>query len=54
LTPEETRILDKLAEGHVYRTAAAELGLSAREIGLRMKRVYDKVHLLAGAEHGAV
>jgi DNA-binding NarL/FixJ family response regulator len=45
LTSDETRILEKLAEGHVYQTAAAELALPAREIGLRIKRIYDRVHL---------
>ena len=45
LTSDETRILEKLAEGHVYQTAAAELALPAREIGLRIKGVYDRVHL---------
>jgi DNA-binding NarL/FixJ family response regulator len=45
LTSEETRVLEKLAAGHVYQTAAAELALPTREIGLRIKRIYDRVHL---------
>jgi DNA-binding NarL/FixJ family response regulator len=51
LTSDETRILAKLSEGHVYQTAAAELGLPVREIGLRMKRVYDRIHLRAAERH---
>jgi DNA-binding NarL/FixJ family response regulator len=51
LSPDEVRILEKLAEGHVYQTAAVELTLPAREIGFRMKRVYDRIHLQFAEKH---
>lgn len=41
---EEERTLEKLAEGHVFRTAAELLQVPVREIGRRMRRVYDKLH----------
>jgi len=51
LVSDDARILEKLAAGHVYQTAAAELSLSPREIGLRMKRVYDRLHLRTAQKH---
>jgi DNA-binding NarL/FixJ family response regulator len=45
LAPDEARILEKLAAGHVYQTATVEVALSPRQIGLRMRGVYEKIHL---------
>lgn len=45
LTPHESRLLRLLAEGHSYRGAAAELGLSVNTIAFHMKRIYEKLHV---------
>ena len=45
LTPHESRLLRLLAEGHSYRGAAAELGLSVNTIAFHMKRIYEKLQV---------
>jgi DNA-binding NarL/FixJ family response regulator len=45
LTPHESRLLRLLAEGHSYRGAAVELGLSVNTIAFHMKRIYEKLHV---------
>lgn len=45
LTPHESRLLRLLAEGHSYRGAAMELGLSVNTIAFHMKRIYEKLHV---------
>jgi DNA-binding NarL/FixJ family response regulator len=45
LTPHELRLLRLLAEGHNYKTAAAELGVSVNTISFHMKHVYAKLHV---------
>jgi len=50
LTPHEVRLLRLLAEGHSYKTAGAELGLSVNTIKFHMKRVYEKLHVHSKSE----
>jgi len=50
LTPHELRLLRLLAEGHNYKTAAAELGVSVNTIGFHMKHVYAKLHVHSKSE----
>ncbi len=50
LTPHEVRLLQLLAEGHNYKTAAAELGVSVNTIAFHMKRVYEKLHVHSKSE----
>jgi len=50
LTPHELRLLRLLAEGHNYKTAAAELGVSVNTIGFHMKHVYAKMHVHSKSE----
>jgi DNA-binding NarL/FixJ family response regulator len=50
LTPHEVRLLRLLAEGHNYKTAAAELGVSVNTIGFHMKHVYAKLHVHSKSE----
>jgi DNA-binding NarL/FixJ family response regulator len=50
LTPHELRLLRLLAEGHNYKTAAAELGVSVNTISFHMKHVYAKLHVHSKAE----
>jgi DNA-binding NarL/FixJ family response regulator len=50
LTPHEVRLLQLLVEGHNYRTAAAELGVTVNTIGFHMKHVYEKLHVHSKSE----
>jgi DNA-binding NarL/FixJ family response regulator len=45
LTPHEVRLLKLLAEGHNYKTAAAELKVSVNTISFHMKHIYEKLHV---------
>jgi DNA-binding NarL/FixJ family response regulator len=50
LTPHEVRLLQLLTEGHNYRTAAAELGVSPNTVAFHMKHVYGKLHVHSKSE----
>jgi len=50
LTPHEMRILGMLVEGHNYKTAAAELGVSVNTIAFHMKRIYEKLQVHSKSE----
>jgi DNA-binding NarL/FixJ family response regulator len=50
LTPHEIRLLKLLVEGHNYKTAAAELGVSVNTIAFHMKRIYEKLHVHSKSE----
>lgn len=50
LTPHEVRLLQLLAEGHNYKTAAAELAVSVNTIAFHMKRIYEKLHVHSKSE----
>ncbi len=50
LTPHELRVLKLLVDGHNYRTAAVELGVSVNTISFHMKRIYDKLHVHTKSE----
>ena len=50
LTPHEIRLLQLLVEGHNYKTAAAELGVTVNTISFHMKNVYDKLHVHSKSE----
>ena len=50
LTPHETRLLKMLVEGHSYKTAAAELGLSINTVSFHMRNVYDKLQVHSKSE----
>ncbi len=45
LTPHETRLLRLLVEGHNYKTAAVELGVSVNTISFHMRHIYEKLHV---------
>jgi len=47
LTPHETRLLELLVEGHNYKTAAQELGVSVTTIASSMRNVYGKLQAVA-------
>jgi DNA-binding NarL/FixJ family response regulator len=50
LTPHEVRLLKLLVDGHNYKTAAIELGVSVNTIGFHMKHIYEKLHVHSKSE----
>ena len=50
LTPHEVRLLKLLAEGHNYKTAAAELKVSVNTVSFHMKHIYEKLHVHSKSE----
>jgi DNA-binding NarL/FixJ family response regulator len=50
LTPHETRLLKLLIEGHNYKTAAAELGVSVNTISFHMRHIYEKLEVHSKSE----
>lgn len=45
LTPHELRILRLLVEGHNYKTAAKELGVSINTVAFHVRHIYDKLQV---------
>jgi DNA-binding NarL/FixJ family response regulator len=50
LTPHETRVLKLLAEGHSYRTAAEELGVTAHAVSFHLRHIYEKLEVHSKSE----
>jgi DNA-binding NarL/FixJ family response regulator len=50
LSPHEIRLLKLLVEGHSYKTAAAELGVSVNTISFHLKNIYDKLQVHSKSE----
>ena len=50
LTPHETRLLKLFVEGHNYKTAAAELGVSINTINFHVRKIYDKLQVHSRSE----
>ena len=50
LTAHELRLLKLLAEGHSYRTAATELGVSAHTVSFHLRSIYDKLQVHSKSE----
>jgi DNA-binding NarL/FixJ family response regulator len=50
LSPQETRILKLLAEGHMKKTAAAELGISFHTVSFHLRAIYEKLHVHSRSE----
>ncbi len=50
LTPHESRLLRMLVDGHNYKTAAVELGVSVNTIAFHMKRIYEKLQVHSKSE----
>jgi len=45
LTPHETRLLKLMVEGHNYKSAAGELGVTVHTISFHMRRIYEKLQV---------
>src|SRR6266567_5378714 len=50
LTPHETRLLKLLVEGHNYKTAAAELGVTVHTVSFHLRSIYDKLQVHSRSE----
>jgi DNA-binding NarL/FixJ family response regulator len=50
LTPHETRLLKLLVEGHNYKTAAAQLGVSFNTVCFHIKSIYEKLQVHSKSE----
>jgi len=50
LTPQETRLLGLLAEGHSYRAAAGSLSVSVNTVRNYIRSVYEKLHVHSSSE----
>jgi len=50
LTPHETRLLKLLVEGHNYKTAAPELGVSFHTIHFHVRNIYEKLQVHSKSE----
>jgi DNA-binding NarL/FixJ family response regulator len=45
LTAHEVRVLRLFVEGHNYKTAAAELGVTVHTISFHLRSIYDKLQV---------
>jgi len=50
LTPHELRLLKLLVEGHNYKTAAAELGVTFNTVCFHIKQIYEKMQVHSKSE----
>jgi DNA-binding NarL/FixJ family response regulator len=50
LTPHELRLLGMLVDGHNYKTAAAELGVSVHAVSFHIRHVYEKLRVHSKSE----
>jgi DNA-binding NarL/FixJ family response regulator len=50
LTEQETRLLNLLARGHHYKTAAAELNISVHTVAFHLRSIYEKLQVHSKSE----
>ena len=50
LTPHEIRLLKLLVEGHNYKTAAVEVGISVTTVAFHMRNIYEKLQVHSKSE----
>src|SRR5258705_6542704 len=50
LTPHETRLLKLFVEGHIYKTAAVELGVSVNTVNFHVRSIYEKLQVHTRSE----
>ncbi len=50
LTEQETRILKMLVDGHHYKTAAYELGISTSTVSFHLNNIYEKLQVHSKTE----
>ncbi len=50
LSPHETRLLKLFVEGHNYKTAATELGVTVHTVSFHLRSIYDKLQVHSKSE----
>jgi DNA-binding NarL/FixJ family response regulator len=50
LTPHEVRLLKMLVDGHNYKTAASDLGVSVNTVSFHMRNIYGKLQVHSKSE----
>lgn len=50
LTPQETELLKLLVDGHHYKTAAHELGISTNTVSFHLRNIYQKLQVHSKTE----
>lgn len=50
LTPQETELLKLLVDGHYYKTAAQELGISTNTVSFHLRNIYQKLQVHSKSE----
>jgi len=50
LTPQETELLKLMVDGHHYKTAAHELGISTNTVSFHLKHIYQKLQVHSKTE----
>jgi len=50
LTPQETELLKLMVDGHHYKTAAAELGITTSTVSFHLKNIYEKLQVHSKTE----
>jgi DNA-binding NarL/FixJ family response regulator len=50
LSPQETRLLGLLAQGHSYQAAAHQLNISVNTVRNHVRSIYDKLHVHSKSE----
>ena len=50
LAPQEQRLLELLGEGHHYKTAAVQMGISLHTVKFYMRNIYEKLQVHSKSE----
>ena len=50
LTPQERTLLKLIVEGHHYKTAAHEMGISVNTVSFHLKNIYEKLQVHSKTE----
>jgi DNA-binding NarL/FixJ family response regulator len=50
LTPQELTLLKLMVEGHHYKTAAAEMGISINTVSFHLRHIYEKLQVHSKTE----
>ena len=50
LTPHETRLLKLFVDGHNYKTAAEQLGVTVHTVSFHLRNIYDKLQVHSKSE----
>jgi DNA-binding NarL/FixJ family response regulator len=50
LTPQETKLLKLVADGHFYKTAADKMGITPRTVAFHLRNVYEKLSVHSKSE----